>query len=253
MHEFATRIEKHFRFSSRELSALFITSLVATFVLTFGKFAGYYLDIFTNYITNFFVIGLFVIISFFIHFSSQKLMALAMGYSSKYKYWLNGLLISIIVSLFTYGYIPLFFTGSLWHEPIEKLRTGVFRGGAKHKDIGYIAFAGPLSNILLVGLLTPIYIATENYLIRAIIIINLLTAVFSLLPLPTFEKIRQFRGGTTGLYLFIASRWVYVLVFVTFLVFALLILFFQLFSYILALLIGIIMTIIYYLKFEKEE
>ena len=253
MHEFATRVEKHFRFSGKETTYMFITILVATFILTFGKFADYYFDLFNSYITNFFVIGTFVAISFFIHFSAQKLVALAMGYSSKYKYWLNGLLISIIVALFTYGYFPLFFTGALWHEPIEKLRIGVFRGGAKHKDLGFIAFAGPLSNIILVGLLAPIYIATENPLIRAIIIINLLIVVFSLLPIPTFEKLRQFRGGTTGLYLFIASRWIYVLVFVTFLAFAALILLFQLFSYILALLIGIIMTVIYYLKFEKEE
>jgi hypothetical protein len=77
-------------------------------------------------------------------------------------------------------------------------------------------------------------------------------AVFSLLPIPTFEKLRQFAGGTTGLYIWIASRWVFVLVFVTILAFAALILLFNIFSYIIALLIGIAMAIIYYSRFEMK-
>lgn len=252
MNELITRCERRLRFSKKELTQLTITVLVAAFILSFRKWGGEVFNIGEG-LTNLILIAIITFISFIIHFLAQKIVALTLGYVSEYRYWLNGLLISLIVCFFTYGYFPLFFTGSLWHEIVPKLRLGVFRGGVKHRDIGYISFAGPLSNIIIVSLLAPIYLATESSFIHTIILINLLIAIFSLLPIPTFEKIRQFKGGTTGLYLFIASRWVFVLVFVAFLAFAALILLFNLFSYIFALLIGGITTAVYYSQFEMKK
>ena len=252
MNEFITRCERRFQFSKKELVKLTITVIVAAFILTFRKWGGEEFSL-SEGLTNLVAIFIITFLSFIIHFSAQKLVALSLGYESKYRYWLNGILISLIVCFFSYGYFPLFFTGSLWHEIVPKLRVGVFRGGVKHRDIGYIAFAGPLSNIIIVSLFAPIYLATQSSFLHTIILINLLIAIFSLLPIPTFEKIRQFKGGTTGLYLFIASRWIFVLVFVTFLAFAALILLFNVFSYIIALIIGAITTIVYYSQFEMGK
>ena len=248
MDEFLTRCERRFGFSKKELGYMLITIAVAAFILSFKL-----VDVGGGYVSNFVLIAVISLVSFLIHFSAQKLVALKLGYDSRYKYWLNGVLLSLVVCFFTYGYFPLFFTGSLWCEDVSKLRVGVFRGGVKHKDLGIIAFAGPLSNIILVGLLAPVFIATQSQFFKTAIIINLLIAVFSLLPIPTFEKLRQFKGGTTGLYLFIASRWVFVLVFATVLAFAALILLFQFFSYFVALIIGAVVTIIYYLQFETDR
>jgi hypothetical protein len=257
MHEFAARVEARFRFSKKELLWLLITALVAGFVLTFRKWGEKTFNPGEG-IFNLIITAALVFIFLLIHFSVQKLTALKLGYVSEYKAWLNGLLISLVLSFFTYGYFPLFFTGSLLYDVVPKLRVGVFRGGVKHKDLGLIAFAGPFSNLIIVGLLTPIYLATKNSffgtnILSPVILINLLMAIFSLLPIPTFEKLRQFAGGTTGLYLFIASRWVFVLVFVIVLAFAALILLFQVFSYVIALLIGIVVAIIYYSRFEMGK
>ncbi|KYK24552.1 hypothetical protein AYK26_03150 [Euryarchaeota archaeon SM23-78] len=252
MNELLTRCEKRFRFSKRELFQLIITVLVAAFVLSFRNWGVGEEFSFDEGLTNLLLTAIIVFIFLIIHFSVQKIVALKMGYKSEYRYWINGFLISLIVVFLTEGHFPLFFTGSLWHEVIPKLRVGVFRGGAKHKDIGIIAFSGPLINILLVGLLAPIYLATESSFLHSIIFVNLLIAIFSLLPLPTFEKLRQFKGGTTGLYLFIASRWVFVLVFVTTLAYTVLILLANVFSYIIALAIGIITTVVYYFVYESK-
>ncbi|HJX05212.1 MAG TPA: hypothetical protein VJ461_00710 [Candidatus Nanoarchaeia archaeon] len=255
MHEFATRVEKRWRFSKKELQRLLITCVIASFSLTLVKGWGFF-DLVEgktalNYVANFIIVLLVLFFSLLIHFSMQKLMALKLGYSSEYKYWINGLILGVIVCFFSYGYIPLFFPGTLFYDIIPKLRVGVFRGGVKHTDLGLIAFAGPLSNIVIVGLIAPLFLATKNSFVYAVIVANLLIAVWSLLPIPTFEKLRQFKGGTTGLYIFIASRWTFVLVFVTVISFAALILLFKVFSYILALIIGILITIIYYSRFEK--
>lgn len=252
MYELAARVESRFGFSKKELTHLFVTVIVAAFILSFRKWGGDEFSLVKG-LANLLITVIILFVSFLIHFSAQKLVALKKGYKSEYKYWLNGTLISLGVCFFSYGFFPLFFTGSLWHEVIPKLRMGVFRGGEKHKDLGYIAFAGPLVNIIIVGLVAPIYLATKSPFLYTIIIANLLIGVFSLLPIPTFEKLRHFKGGTTGLYLFIASRWMFVLIFATFIAFAALILLFNVFSYILAFVIGIIMALVYYSQFESEK
>ncbi len=114
-----------------------------------------------------------------------------------------------------------------------------------HNDVGLIAVAGPLTNVAIVGILAPIYMATDSSLLYSLIVMNLLTAIFSLLPIPTFEKIRKFRGGTTGLHLFISSRVGYVLAFTSILTYSILIMLFNIFSYIIAIIVGLIAYIIY--------
>jgi hypothetical protein len=252
MQEFMNRVETRFRYSGKELFYLLITTLVAAFILVFRKWGEGDQFNMGEGLTNFFISAVVIFIFLLIHFSAQKLTALKLGYTSEYKFWLNGVLISLILCFFTYGYLPIFFTGSLLYQIVPKLRVGIFRGGVKHKDLGMIAFAGPLSNLIVVGLLAPIFIASESSFIREVIIVNLLIAVYSLLPIPTFEKLRQFAGGTTGLYILIASRWVYVLVFATVIFFSVMILLFNIFSYIIALILGIATAVVYYSRFEMK-
>ncbi|MBN2459436.1 hypothetical protein JXB28_04075 [Candidatus Woesearchaeota archaeon] len=271
MHEFASRVEKRWSFSNKEIGRLLITSLISAFSITLvrgwsvkeaveGSDEFLRWGIFelvrglsvVDYFANLMIIFIALFIFLLVHFSVQKLVALRMGYSSEYKYWVNGMIIGVIMCFFTYGYLPLFFPGALYYDIIPKLRMGVFRGGVKHKDLGLIAFAGPLTNIILVGLIAPLYLATKSQFFFSLVVLNLLIALWSLLPIPTFEKLRQFQGGTTGLYIFIASRWIYIFVLASVIGFAALILLFKIFSYLLALAIGIVVAIIYYSSFEMK-
>jgi hypothetical protein len=251
MAELASRAEHHFKFSGKELLRLIATVIVGAFILSFRKWGGETFD-FTAGAFNFIVLSIILFLSVYIHFAIQKIVALHFGYNSEYKNWHNGFLISMIVCFFSFGFIPLFFTGVLSFDIIPKLRVGTFRGGVMQKDVGIIAFSGPFINLILVGLLAPFYIATKSNFIFTIIIINLLIAIFSLIPIPTFEKIRQFKGGTTGLYLYIESRWIFFLVFAAVLSFAGLILMASIFSYIVALLIGGLVALVYYHVYESD-
>jgi hypothetical protein len=252
MHDAMARLENHFRFSKSELFRLLITSAAGAFILSFRKWGGDTFDVSAG-ITNLLVILVMLFICLIIHYSAQKIVALQFGYNSEYKIWNNGFLISIIVCFFTFGYIPLFFPGVLFFQTVPKLRVGAFRGEIMNKDLGYISAAGPLINLFLVGLIAPAYIATKSDFLFTLIAINLLIAVFSMLPIPTFEKFRQFKGGTTGLYLFIASRWIYVLLFITVIVFSALVLIASVFSYIIAIIIGAIAAFVYYTKYDAEK
>ena len=248
---------KHsFSFSKKELWRLIIISLVAAFSVTLMKGWGFF-DIIEgssaiHYLLNLIIITVIIMVLLLIHFSIQKIIALKMGYSSEYKYWINGMIFGVLICFFSYGWVPVFFPGTLNYELIPAKRVGVFKGGVKHKDLALIAFAGPLINILLVGIITPVQLIAQNPWLVAIIAANLLIALWSLLPIPTFERFRRFEGGTTGLYILIASRWAFVLVFSTTIAFSILILLFMMPSYLLALLIGAITTIAYYSLFEMK-
>jgi len=257
MHEFVTRVESRFRFSKKEAFHLFIIALVASFGITI-KDPWHFSDLIggsgiTPYIINLIIITAIMFISFLIHFSVQKFMALKLGYVAEYKIWINGLLIGLILCVFSEGWVPLFLTGALLYDVVPKLRIGTFRGGVKHKDLGLISFAGPFSNLFIVGILALLHFIVNTPFVKSIIVINLLIAIYSLIPIPTFEKLRQFSGGTTGLYLFIASRWTFALVFVTVVSYSILVLIFHVFSYVLALVIGVATAIIYYSQFEMKK
>ncbi|MFH0870838.1 MAG: hypothetical protein V1866_07335 [archaeon] len=252
MAELLARIERRFRFSGEELLRLLATVVVAAFVLTFRKWGGDEFNLYEG-IFNMLTSTIVVFVSLFIHFSAQKIMALHLGYSSEYKLWLNGILISVIVCFFSFGYFPLFFPGVLIFDMIPKLRIGSFKGGVKTVDLAVAAVAGPGANLILVGLIAPFYIHSNSPFLYSVILINLLIAIFSMLPIPTFEQIRQFRGGTTGLYLFIESRWIYVGASVLVLFFSLMILIANIFSYILAILAGLIAGLTYYAVYDQES
>jgi hypothetical protein len=257
MSELLSRVERRFTFSRKEMFYLFIISATSAFAITISKGWGLF-DVTKSegvfaYLSNLILMFIMIFIFLIMHFSIQKIMALKMGYDSEYKIWMNGLLISLMVCFLSWGYLPLFFTGALWMTAIPKLRVGTFRGGVMQKDLALIAFSGPFINLIAIGIIAPFYMVTGSSLLYSAIVINLLIAIYSLLPIPTFEKFRQFKGGTTGLYILIFSRWVYILVFAFVLIYAMLILIAHIFSYILAILLGGLATIIYYNTFEMSK
>jgi Zn-dependent protease len=257
MQEIAARIERHFRFSKKELFKLSMTALVAAFGLTISIGWGFFNIIEDNsvlgYVLNLIFVFVFVFFSLLVHISIQKIVALKLGYVAEYTNWLNGFIISTLFCFLSFGFLPLFFTGSVWCETEKKLRMGRFRYGVMHKDLGIISFAGPLTSMLLAGLLSPFYVATNSQMIFSIIVVNLLVAIFSLIPIPNFEKVRQIRGGTTGLYLFIASRWAFIFLFMLVLIYALLVFVAQIFSLVIAAIIAIIMAFLYYRTYEFSK
>jgi hypothetical protein len=257
MYELAARVERHFRFSKRESFQLAATALVAAFGLLLTPKVLFFFNNPFNFIQEPGILGYFlnllitfviIIISLSIHFSAQKIVALKLGYEAEYNYWMNGFIISTVICVF----FPFFFTGSVWCEAEKKLRMGGFRFAVMHKDLGVISFAGPLASMLIAALASPFYYGSNNPILFAFIVANLLIAIYSLIPIPTFEKIRAVKGGTTGLYLFIASRWIYVMLATTVLVYSILILVAQVFSLILAFIIGVLVAFFYYRAYEMK-
>ena len=252
MHEIAARVERHYRFSKSELFRLSMTAFVAAFCLTLSEGWGFFTFVkeqsALGYLLNLVFVFAIAWVSLFIHFSAQKIVGLKLGYVSTYEYWPLGLILSVMISFLSFGFIPLFFTGSLVVDVNKKLRIGRFRYGIMQKDIGIMAFSGLLATMLAVLVAMAVYLPAQNPFLFSIIAVNLLIGLFSLIAIPTFAKTG---GGTSGLYLLIASRWVFVMVATFFLVFSALALIAKLFSLIIALVLAILAAVIYYRTYES--
>ncbi|MEM4637640.1 MAG: hypothetical protein QXK76_01270 [Candidatus Woesearchaeota archaeon] len=215
-------VRQNFSFSRTELSQLFWTSLAFGFALSFRKWGGDVFD-FKVGILNLLFYSAAVFFSMYVHVSLQKLIGIRLGYKVTYNYWLNGLLFTIFLSFLSIGYIAFLLPGSVVLEHIPKLRLGKFRYGFNLKDIARISLAGPIAHIVLVMIIGSVFFITEyNEAVLAIIFINLLLAIYSMFPIPKIDFPSKMDTATDGLGIFFFSRTLYVLVFITVLVFSLL-------------------------------
>jgi len=256
MYGFWYSVKENYSFSTQEIKELFYTSLAFTFMLT-----SYYEHLFvlttdvriviSDTLLTFFLIALVaVFIAMYCHVALQKLVGLRLGYKVKYTYWLNGILIGLFISIVTMGRVPVLslfiLPGAVTLEHIPKLRLGRFRYGLNAKDIARVSLAGPIAHILLTILLSIIYFNTnKSPLIAHLITANLLLMIYSMLPVPKIDIPTKIDSASDGLGVFFYNRIVYVLCAATTLFYALLIWAATIFSFVLALLLGLVAMFIY--------
>lgn len=171
------------QFSKLELKHIFVAMSVLT--ISFA-FALSYNSILWSHLSNGFCVNrclqgcllsfLGVITAFFFHEISHKLMAQYYGLWSEFRMYPKTLLISFILSITT---------GFVFAVP----GAVIFRGEPRPFEEGKIAMAGPLANIFLAGIFTPLFllIYTKDLgiiiqIIGFICIINIIFAVYNLLP-----------------------------------------------------------------------
>ena len=259
MHGYFYSLRKNLTFSRTELLQLFWTSLVFAFILTFRKWgAGDEFDALVG-IKNLILALLVVILSMLAHVSLQKAVAIRLGYKATYSYWLNGLLICLFLGFLSFGFIIFILPGAVMIEHVPSLRLGKFRYGTNLKDIARVALAGPIAHILIVLILGLIFFGTgKSDLLFSIILVNLLIAIYSMLPIPKIDFPTRMDSGTDGLGMFYFSRTLYVLVYATILIFSALILIstsYESFGwlFILAFILGCLVSIIYSVAVEQKN
>lgn len=221
MYGYWHSVKENFTFSRSELSQLFWTSLAFGFALSFRKWGtGETVDVPIG-IVNLLFATVIVLLCMYIHVSLQKLVAIKLGYTAKYSFWLNGLLFTVFLAFLSFGYLAFVLPGAVMIEQVPRLRLGKFRYGLNLKDIARVALAGPISHILLVLILGPLFFATgRNEVLLSMILVNLLLAIYSILPIPKIDMPSKMDSGSDGLGMFYFSRTLYVLVFITTVVFA---------------------------------
>lgn len=235
--ELFERVKRYLKFEKEELKSLAVLVLVLAFIFAFRDFQ------FT--LADFIISLLIVALSVIVHISVQKIFAINSGYNVEFRIWWTGIIITLIISLISYGkFWWIFLPGGITYSLIAGLRLGKFRYGLNYRAMGIIAFLGPISNIVLGTIFKNIelyVLHTPNELLHSIFMFNLIYAVFTMLPIPPLD----------GHYLFYASRPWYVFLFGTIAVYAFLTLVLGFYSWIWSLVVGGIIVLVYYLSFEK--
>lgn len=221
MYGYWYSVKENFSFSRTELSQLFWTSLAFGFALSFRKWgAGESIDVPVGVLNLLFATAV-VFLCMYAHVSLQKLVAIKLGYKATYSYWLNGVLFAIFLAFLSFGYIAFILPGAVTLEHVPRLRLGKFRYGTNLKDIARIALAGPVSHVLIILIVGPLFFAFgRDDTLLSIIIVNLLLAIYSVLPIPKIDMPSKMDSGSDGLGMFYFSRTLYVLVLVTVLAFS---------------------------------
>lgn len=245
MGEYLLRVKAYFRFTPNEWREFFITVFAVGFILSFRKWGSVTFDPVQG-VTNLILYSLFVLLFLFLHVAAQKLLALYMGYRAQYTYWLNGIFVGVLTAFISYGVVPVVLTGTVILEHMPRLRLGRFRYGLNYKDVAKVSFAGPLMNVFVVLLLEPFYLsnaysAAMHAFILDLIWINVLLALYSLLPFK----------NTNGLNIFFASRTAYVFCFFFVLLFSILVLAVSVFSIIISAVLAFLVAIIYATILDK--
>ena len=201
----ALEMGKPGRFSRIEITHLLISMGVLTIAFTFALSGnnlleatsrGFSLDNLFFYIQLTF---LGIITAFFFHELSHKFMAQKYGLWAEYRMFPQGLGLALLLGILT----PFVFAAP---------GAVMFRGQIRPFEMGKIAVAGPLANIIIVAITFPLYLfvvyetETIGQIIGFICIINTLLATFNLLPIGPLDGAKVVRwNATVWIILFIVA------------------------------------------------
>jgi len=242
-HEYKDRINRYFWFNKTELRDFILVVFVFAFILSFDKWGVNKFDVALG-LKNLFIALFFVAISVFLHHAVQRLAALYLGYKPEQKIWWLGLLICLIFLIFSNGRIMIFAGSYFFIHMLTAQRLGKHRYGPSMKSFGYLAMLGPLANLLFAGILKAITWNIASPTLDILIDFNFLFAIYNAIPFPPLDGSRMIYGSRLA-YFFFAGLMLSFIFFVYIVGFALIV------SLILALLIGIIAWVIFYLMFER--
>lgn len=236
MSEIISKIHHHFSFSHNEIKAILIASGLLGFMFTFRDFT----------LSNLFFSVIIAIASLFFHVAAQKIISLSIGYSADFKLWWYGLLAGLAVTFISNGKIWwLFLPGGITFSLIARQRLGKMRYGLNYTQMGIIAFSGVIASIVFGTVFKNIdlYLLGSNVIwLHKIFIFNLVLAISTMLPIPPLN------GG----YLFFASRMWFSFLFGTVFAYGVFTLVFEIYSWIWAIICGIIIWLVYFGYIERK-
>lgn len=243
MVTYSDKIRKYFPFTFLESRNIIITILVIGFMYGFNDGQSEWNITYWSY--NMLVSMGIVAISMFIFLAGQRFAGLSAGYRIEFQMWWPGLILALIVTFIARGYIWIPIAGGMLLHHMSGNRLGFFRYGLNILDNGVIAACGPLANMIFATILKQLASwfgpATGIPIIEKIYWFNLIFALVNMIPIPPL-------AGSKLIYY---SRLPYIFIF-SFMVVYVLLAYFGLFSWILALIGAFILWLVYYIKVEAK-
>lgn len=240
------KIKRYFAFSNEEIKGMVVATLIIGFIISFKEWGhGDEFDAMVG-LKNLFSSILIVALAMIAHQTGQRIAGLHAGFQVQWNMWLYGLMIGLVLILVSRGNIWFIAPGGFIIKHMTQHRIGYFRYGINKWALAWIALAGPASNILLAGFFKTIqlwfkFIPINDALVNKVFLFNLVFAAYSLLPIPPLD----------GSHIFFASRLFFSFIIGTVVGYVVLILLFDVYSYIWALIIGVIIWQAYYWLIER--
>lgn len=189
------KIQRYTRFKPRELKAAILSILVIAFAISFRKWGiGKEVD-FGYGLINLLGAILIVGVAFFGRTVLQKIVALGADYQAEYKMWSFGLLFALLLVFLTNGRLWFLIPGGIIIHYMPGHRIGWVRYGLNYFGVGVISLAGPIANIILAMIFRTLFEVFKIQLFQTAFFLNLIWAVWTILPIPPGDGSRMFFGS----------------------------------------------------------
>ena len=190
-----------FGFSRQEVKELLIAAVVLGFIVGY-PFPG--ADGLMGVVIETFYLTLIVGIAFIAHEVFHKLVAQSHGLWSEFRMWKEGLGLSLLAKVI-FG-TTLIVPGAAYYSPyFQDIWGRVYRIGEASE--GRISAAGPLANIVL-AVLIHLFSSSLGPLAEPAIFINLMLALFNLIPFPPLDGYKIMRWNFWIWVGMVASAWI---------------------------------------------
>lgn len=243
--DYLQNIKKYFRITKQERTGIIITIILLAIILSFDEWGAENIFNLNIGLKNFLTAIILGAITVLIHHTAQKLLGIYYGIKAEQKLWWHGTLFSLLITALTNGILKIYAFSGLYVEPIKEQRIGKPRREINMWEYATVALIGPIANILLATLVKTLQIwfgitIYSQEITNKIFLLNWAYALYNLLPIPPLDGSR----------IFYFSRQTYIFLFGTISGYFILYLL-EIYSYIFALIIGIITWLIYYMIYEK--
>ncbi len=243
LRNYLDKLKRYFWFSREEWLHFWIAALCLAFIYAWNDWGVQAFNAAVG-LKNYAIAIILIAITLFVHHAGQRMMALSLGFRAEHRIWWYGILIGLMIVALTGGKIEfLAATGFIVYLlPVHRL--GAFRYGPNITTIAKIALAGPLANIFFSAVIKSLEWAgiLGPALSGKLFVLNITFAAWNLLPIPPLD----------GSKILFNSRLTYVFLFGSIASYAFMVYFLSVYSYIIALLIGGLTWLLYYIFFESK-
>ncbi|MFC1696712.1 M50 family metallopeptidase [Nanoarchaeota archaeon] len=200
------KVKRYFTFSKSEIQGLIVAILVIGFMFGIddGRATIHVID--SIWVQHLIGMILIVALAFIVHVVIQKVYALKLGFKAQFKPWYYGIMLALLVVLVSRGSLILILPGGVVLSMMAFHRIGYFRYGKNVWTYGFVGMAGPIANLVLAFIFKLISLtALNNIFIEKAIIINILMAIFTALPIPPLDGSRMFFAYPLAYFMFFGS------------------------------------------------
>jgi len=237
------KIKRYFPFQKAEMRNIIATIIVIGFMYGF-RYPGEPFNL-IEWSYNLIVSITITAIVTLVFVTGQRLVGIYNNYRVEYQMWWPGLILALIVTFISRGYLWLPIAGGLLIHFHKGHRLGYFRYGLNMLSTGMTATAGPLACIMFATIIKQIgnLVSTTGIpIVDKIYWFSLVFALVNMLPIPPLA----------GSKLLFNSRLPYVFIFSFMLAYTALA-YFKFYSWIIGLIIAFILWLMFYIKFEYSH